>query len=269
MEDTSPTSDVSKLTELYKPIAEGTKKIRENTERIKSLKEKEKNTVPEKERKKIIDQVSTLFNDSHLKAKALKTELESIKSQNDLDTAAADSTTSKIKQNLYMKHAKDLQSAMESFQSESEDFKSNLQDRTRRELETAGVKPQDIESVIESGKADQILREVMISGNVEDLVSNISSRHAQILHLEQQVMEVHQLFLDLAHLVSYQGETIDVIDRNITKTKQRTENAAEQIRIGEDYQKKSRKRQCTILFLIFAVLLIILLPTIIVSTKSS
>lgn len=69
---------------------------------------------------------------------------------------------------------------------------------------------------------------------------------------------------DLAVLVHDQGEMIDDIDSNITRTAQHTEEANTQLRHAERHQRASRNRQCFILMvvgIVLAILVVILVIT--------
>jgi t-SNARE complex subunit (syntaxin) len=46
----------------------------------------------------------------------------------------------------------------------------------------------------------------------------ITERHKDILRLEKSIRELHQLFVDMAALVSSQGELIDQIERSVSQS---------------------------------------------------
>ena len=63
--------------------------------------------------------------------------------------------------------------------------------------------------------------------------------------ISSQIGEVHQIFVDLAGLVSEQGVQVDDIESNIDRAKQRMENAVGQVLRAE---KKGRKGSCNVFF---------------------
>lgn len=73
----------------------------------------------------------------------------------------------------------------------------------------------------------------------------IREREAAVTGVSSQIGEVHQIFVDLAGLVSDQGGQVDDIESNIERAKQRTENAVGQVRRAE---KKGKKGSCNVLF---------------------
>ena len=55
-----------------------------------------------------------------------------------------------------------------------------------------------------------------------------------------QVLEIYELFRDLATLVDLQQESLDVIENRIIKAKNYTEKAEVELNEAEEYQKKAR-----------------------------
>ncbi len=73
----------------------------------------------------------------------------------------------------------------------------------------------------------------------------IREREAAVTGISSQIGEVHQIFVDLAGLVSEQGVQVDDIESNIDRAKQRMENAVGQVLRAE---KKGRKGSCNVFF---------------------
>jgi len=81
----------------------------------------------------------------------------------------------------------------------------------------------------------------------------IENRHQRIQDIERDVLEVNEMFRDLQAIVHDQGETINVISDNIGTTLAAVGDAHEELVKAETYQKKARRKQCCLLFLILAV----------------
>lgn len=89
---------------------------------------------------------------------------------------------------------------------------------------------------------------------VEYDVEQIENRHARILQIERDVVEVNHMFKDLQLLVDEQGVQLDVAAENIASTKSQTEDALVELRKAEELNKAARRRQC---FLLLAVLIVL------------
>lgn len=114
--------------------------------------------------------------------------------------------------------------------------------RTRREIKIVDkdLPDSEIDKIIESGKAQEVIRNALVSDNLKSVVAVIEERHLDILKLEHQVLEIYELFRDLATLVDLQQESLDVIENRIMKAKNYTEKAEVELNEAEEYQKKAR-----------------------------
>jgi len=92
---------------------------------------------------------------------------------------------------------------------------------------------------------------------IEYDVAELEQRRIEIGKIEQDVMEVSELYRDLQHIVHEQQEHIDTIDSSIVQAKDRTEEGHKELLQAEEYQKKARKKQCCMLFLVLAIVGII------------
>jgi hypothetical protein len=78
-------------------------------------------------------------------------------------------------------------------------------------------------------------------------------REEGVREIEAAVLEVNEIFTDLASLVQDQGAHIDNIESNIVDTGANVEGGVEQLRKASKHQKKSRSLLCCLLlFLIVA-----------------
>jgi len=73
------------------------------------------------------------------------------------------------------------------------------------------------------------------------------------------VLQVHQIFQDLAVLVNDQGEALDDIEANITRAAERAGDASVQIARAERSQRSARSKWCFLLVIASVVLLILML----------
>jgi t-SNARE complex subunit (syntaxin) len=81
----------------------------------------------------------------------------------------------------------------------------------------------------------------------------IIEREAEIRNIEQSVGELNELFRDVAHMVHEQGTTLDVIDANVTQTRDDTRNAEQQLRTASRHQRSARGKACCLLVILVCV----------------
>uniref|UniRef100_A0A3B3Y9U1 t-SNARE coiled-coil homology domain-containing protein n=1 Tax=Poecilia mexicana TaxID=48701 RepID=A0A3B3Y9U1_9TELE len=83
---------------------------------------------------------------------------------------------------------------------------------------------------------------------------------------QSDIMDVNQIFKDLAVMIHDQGEMIDSIEANVENAEVHVERGAEQLQRAAYYQQKSRKKMC-ILAIVCSIMLIILIVIIYVASK--
>ncbi|KAJ8373229.1 hypothetical protein AAFF_G00267210 [Aldrovandia affinis] len=101
---------------------------------------------------------------------------------------------------------------------------------------------------------------VEVSVTEEDL-ELIRERETNIRQLESDIMDVNQIFKDLAVMIHDQGDMIDSIEANVENAEVHVDHGAEQLQRAAYYQKKSRKKVCflaLVLSLVLAILVIII-----------
>ncbi|XP_004642930.1 syntaxin-12 [Octodon degus] len=85
----------------------------------------------------------------------------------------------------------------------------------------------------------------------------IKERETAIRQLEADILDVNQIFKDLAMMIHDQGDMIDSIEANVESSEVHVERATDQLQRAAYYQKKSRKKMC-ILVLVLSVVIAIL-----------
>ncbi|XP_040280273.1 syntaxin-12 [Bufo bufo] len=104
-------------------------------------------------------------------------------------------------------------------------------------------------------------------GITEQDLELIKERENAIQILEADILDVNQIFKDLAVMIHDQGEMIDSIEANVESAEVHVERGTEQLQRASYYQKKSRKKIC-ILILILVIVAAILGFIIWLSVKS-
>jgi syntaxin 7 len=89
--------------------------------------------------------------------------------------------------------------------------------------------------------------------------SLIVEREAEIRNIEQGVTELNELFRDVAHIVSEQGEQLDLIANNVENTRTDTRGADLDLRSAARYQRNARSKACCLLLILAVILTVIIL----------
>jgi t-SNARE complex subunit (syntaxin) len=266
--------EIGEHMKLYEPIKAGLNLIKANVQKVEKLKAKDRTAASEQQRKEIMESLNQIMGETTKEGTRIKKALDEIKMANaKFEQSHSDSAQTQIRSNLYQTHIRRFHTVMNEYNSASHEFKQNLQNRTRRQLKIVTVdrdiSDEEIEKIVESGQANEIIKKAMVSDNLQSLVQDIEERHMDILKLEQQVLEVYELFRDLATLVDIQQESLDVIENRIILAKNYTEQAEVELQHAENYQKKARQRKCCIMIVALVILVVILAPVLATTVGSS
>jgi len=150
----------------------------------------------------------------------------------------------------------DFTRALDNFQRAQRSAAQKEKDAIKK-FRTAGGQTQaetdliDIEGGGDANRAQMMMQEEQ---NLEHLVE----RERAVTQLEADIMDVNQIFKDLAAMVHDQGELVDSIEANVETSSIRVSEGTEQLRQAERYQNKARKKKMILAAIGFIVLVIII-----------
>jgi len=98
-------------------------------------------------------------------------------------------------------------------------------------------------------------------------LDEVKRRAEGIKQIERDVNELGEMFVDLQSLVVQQGESLDLIENNVSNARDETVEATQQLLQAEKYQKTARKRQCCLLFLVLAIVTAVVLGGVFIFKK--
>ncbi|XP_022777370.1 syntaxin-124-like [Durio zibethinus] len=167
---------------------------------------------------------------------------------------------------------KKLKDLMDDFQGLRSRMQSEYKETVERRYFTiTGQKADEdtIENLISSGESESFLQRAIQEqgrGQIMDTISEIQERHDAVKEIEKNLIELHQIFLDMAALVEAQGHQLNDIESHVAHASSFVRRGTEHLQEAREYQKNSRKWTCIaiiagVVFII--VLLLPLLPTII------
>ncbi|XP_013359187.1 PREDICTED: syntaxin-2 [Chinchilla lanigera] len=139
-------------------------------------------------------------------------------------------------------------------------FRERSKGRIQRQLEITGRTTTDaeLEEMLESGKPSIFTSDIISDSHItRQALSEIESRHKDILKLETSIRELHEMFMDMAMFVETQGEMINNIERNVTNATEYVEHAKEETKKAIRYQSKARRKKW-IIVAVLAVLVAVL-----------
>lgn len=93
-----------------------------------------------------------------------------------------------------------------------------------------------------------------------ETVAEIQDRHDAAKEMEKSLLELHQVFLEMAVMVEAQGEQMDDIELHVMGAAQYVSDGSKSLETAKSYQKGSRRCVCIGLILLLIVVLVIVIP---------
>uniref|UniRef100_A0A7S0NG74 t-SNARE coiled-coil homology domain-containing protein n=1 Tax=Hanusia phi TaxID=3032 RepID=A0A7S0NG74_9CRYP len=208
----------------------------------------------------LMDQTSTLIT-------AVKVALKDMDKDSKAHAAKAGKAgdgEARIRQNMHSALTKKFIALVQEYQEMQTNFKGKYKERVGRQLKV--VRPdatdEDVERLLQDGGDGNIFKQQLLQERstqaAKNALADIQDKHKDILRLEQSIVELHQLFVDMAVLVETQGEMLDQIEYSVQQAHQYVDRGVKQLEKAKESQKKSRKRMCCLLCCFIIILFVVI-----------
>ncbi|XP_071690481.1 syntaxin-related protein KNOLLE-like [Rutidosis leptorrhynchoides] len=120
-----------------------------------------------------------------------------------------------------------------------------------------------IEKIISSGTGEEFMSRAIQEhgrGKVLETVVEIQDRHDAAKEIETSLLELHQVFLDMAVMVEAQGEKMDDIEHHVMNAAHYVNDGTKNLKTAKGYQRNSRKCLCLGMILLLIIILVIIIP---------
>lgn len=214
------------------------------------------------------------------KAKVVKLRLESLDRANaanrSLPGCGPGTSTDRTRTSVVAGLRKKLRDSMESFSSLRERISSEYRDTVaRRYFTVTGAQPDEatLDTLAETGEGERFLQRAIAEqhgrGEVQSVVAEIQERHGAVAQLERSLLELQQVFNDMAVLVEAQGEQLNDIEGNVGRARSFVDRGREQLQVARKHQKSSRKWMCIGIAVLLVVILVIVVPIVVKNSQSN
>ncbi|KAG4961082.1 hypothetical protein JHK87_037715 [Glycine soja] len=128
--------------------------------------------------------------------------------------------------------------------------------------EVTGTRPDDetIDRLIETGNSEQIFQRAILEagrGQIVNTVEEIQERHDAVKEIEKKLLDLHQIYLDMAVLVDAQGEILDNIESQVNNAVDHVQRGTSALQNAKKLQKNSRKWMCIAIIILLIIVAII------------
>jgi len=243
--------------------------MRTKQRNVQGLHERSKAIVRAKEMERSREEMQSSINEVNTLAHKLKNRLEALDKLNEEALkkkgcgpgSASERTRTSVTAGL-KKKLKDLVGDFSKLRSTiQEEYREVVQ---RRVFTVTGEQlPEEaIDSMIETGQSETIFQKAILEqgrGRVLDTLAEIQERHRAVKDLEQSLLELHQIFLDMAVLVEAQGEMLDNIEKQVARSVEFVQSGTTALQDAKTYQKKTRKMMCCAIMVLLCVAAIVVI----------
>ncbi|KAK1611138.1 hypothetical protein QYE76_034811 [Lolium multiflorum] len=207
------------------------------------------------------------------RAKAVKTKLEALDRDNansrKVPGCGPGSSTDRTRSSVVSGLGKKLKETMDEFQGLRTRMAAEYKETVARRYHmVTGEHAEDstIESLISSGESESFMQKAIQDqgrGQVMDTISEIQERHDAVKDIERSLMDLHQVFLDMAALVEAQGAQINDIESHVAHASSFVRRGTVELEQAHEIQKDTRKWMCFAVLGGIALVVVLITPVLI------
>lgn len=117
--------------------------------------------------------------------------------------------------------------------------------------------------MISTGESETFLRKAIQEqgrGQILDTIHEIRERHDAAMEIERNLLDLHQIFLDMSVLVEAQGEQLDDIENHVAHASSFVHHGTHQLQTAKKHQRNTRKWTCVAIILLLIIIIAIVVP---------
>ncbi|KAM6549064.1 hypothetical protein CsatB_020740 [Cannabis sativa] len=253
---------IQEVEKLVDKLSELLKKLKDANEDSKSVTKASAMKAIKKRMEKDIDEVLQI-------ARNVKGKLELINKDNlfNRQKPGCEKGTGVDRARMNMTNA--LTKKFRDIMSEFQTLRQRIQDEyrevvERRVMTVTGTRPDEetIDNLIETGNSEEIFQKAIQEsgrGQVLNTLEEIQERHDTVKEIERKLLDLHQVYIDMAVLVEAQGADIDNIENQVTNAVDHVRSGTEALQTAKSLQKRSRKCMIIAIILLLVIAIIIVL----------
>jgi len=215
-------------------------------------------------------EIQQLIVNTDGKTQAIRKRLKRIAEENKayIDENPNSVANGRIRVSTHQNVAKSFMKAMEHFEQVQEKQKKVVQKGIAKDLKSLNpnVADRDIMAAVENDNYGHLLDQAQLSGahaETQTRLNEIRSRNQDIQELEKNIIELHQMFVDMSLLVENQGELLNSIEYNIGKTKEAAKDAEIELIQARKNQKAARKKMVCLIIIAICIVCAIVIPIVV------
>ncbi|XP_057468016.1 syntaxin-132-like [Actinidia eriantha] len=160
---------------------------------------------------------------------------------------------------------KKFKDKMSEFQTLRENIHQEYREVVERRVYTVtGTRADEetIDRLIETGDSEQIFQKAIREqgrGQIMDTLAEIQERHNAVREVEKKLLELQQIFMDMAVLVDAQGDMLDNIESQVSSAVDHVQSGNTALQKAKKLQRNSRKWMCIAILILLIIIAVIVL----------
>lgn len=199
---------VDEITTIINQIEKKVEKVKENFSSILTSVE---NKEAKDENKKLNEEIKDLSHKILEQLKQIKQELTA-----DETGPNRNATDYRIKQAQHSTLSRKLKDVMEGYNQAQLEHRDKCKERIQKQLKYTGrvVTDEEVEQMLESADP-KLFTQGLVDSQYRLVLGEVETRHRDILQLEENIQELHDMFYEMAMVVEEQGDLVNQIERNV------------------------------------------------------
>lgn len=200
-------------------------------------------------------------------SKSIQLQLVEIGNENKKLESKIPASDMRIRQTQHATLTKSFMDTMNKYRDIQTKYQRKYKERMEKQYKIVNpnLNESDIARMLESGEsigsvfAQGLVDKGSKTADARAALQDIQDRHQNLIKIEKTVLELQQLFVDMAVLVKSQGEVLNQIEDQVNNANDYTEKAVDELKEAVVYQKKARKKLIFLILLILAIVGVILI----------
>lgn len=263
-------ADLGKFFDDVDSIKNDMEAIQQLFGKLQRANEESKTVHKAKDMKALRDLMDKSVTEVLRKAKVVKRKLEDLDKSNmanrRLSGCEEGTSTDRTRISVTNSLRKKLKDSMGEFQVLRQSMMEEYKDIIGRRFYTITGEHADedtIEKIISAGEGETVLQKAIQEqgrGHILETIHEIQERHDAVKDIERNLLELHQIFLDMAVLVEAQGEHLNDIEYNVSNAVNYVERGTKQLHIAKKHRRSSRKWMCIGIIILLILIIVIVVP---------
>ncbi|CAF2082048.1 unnamed protein product [Brassica napus] len=271
--NTTDSSNLSSFLEEAERVKSEISLITETLSRISQYNDESKSAHKSDSVKSLRNKISNEIVSGLRKAKSIKATLEEMDRANREIRRLSGTPVYRSRVAVTNGLRKKLKEVMMEFQGLRQRMMSEYKETVeRRYFTVTGERPDEemIEKIVSDGGEEFLARAVQEHGRgkVLETVVEIQDRYDAAKEIEKSLLELHQVFLDMAVMVEAQGEQMDEIEHHVMNASHYVKDGAKELNTAKKHQRSSRKWMCIGIIVLLLIILVVIIPIITSFTSS-